>query len=260
VTHSIERSAELLFQARCDARPLDQEELGIEDLRQGEAVQARLLERSKAAGRRAVGWKIGLTSPAAMSAFGASEPMVGRIFEDSLLPSGGQLDPAITCTPKIEGELLIELGERPDADCEASILLASIRSVRPAMEVADSRIAGWPKGVAAAVADNACCGWIVMAPEGQTGDLDLAVLEMELAGNGEVVSRGSGESCMGGPLTVYRWFLQKAAASGWELRPGEWLLTGAMGPPVTMQPGTRYCLTMEKLGSVGLGFGTEDRL
>lgn len=128
------------------------------------------------------------------------------------------------------------------------------------MEVADSRIEGWPKGVAAAVADNACCGWIVMASEGVSPGFDLAELRMELAGNGEILSRGSGESCMGSPLAVYRWFLQTAAASGWALSPGEWLLTGAMGPPVTMQAGTRYSLSMDKLGSVDLGFGKDDQL
>jgi 2-keto-4-pentenoate hydratase len=260
VPSSIDRSAELLFEARRDARPLDQSELGIEDLAQGEAVQARLMERFSAEGRGTIGWKIGLTSPAAMAAFGAKEPMVGRLFADSLLPSGGQLDPSITCAPKIEGELLIEIGELPDPDCDDRSLLASIRSVRPAMEVADSRIAGWPKGVAAALADNACCGWIVMAPGGSPVDLDLAALTMDLTGNGKTLSRGSGESCMGSPLTVYRWFLEKAAISGWRLRPGELLLTGAMGPPVTMQPGTRYSLKMEDLGSVDLAFGKDDQL
>lgn len=247
--------AEQLFAARRDARPvesLDDAFAGL-DCVAGYALQEKLVERSIAAGRRPVGWKVGLTSPTALALFGAEEPMVGRIFADSLIDDGGTLDVARACSPRIEGELLIEMGQLPDPDADEAALIGSIRSVRPAIEIADSRIAGWPRGVGHATGDNACCGWLVSAGTGlaPTG-IDFARVAMEMSENDVPIVAGKGSDCMGSILNVYRWFAAKALRMGWAVQPGDLLLTGAMGRAAPLVGGCDYRVTLTGLGMVTL--------
>lgn len=254
MTDFLDGQAQLLATARAHARPLDAGEIAALGVSQAYAVQGRLARLARAAGREQIGWKVGVTSPAAMAAYGAAEPMAGRVFDDGLLETGTALDPARTCSPRIEGEILLEIGTPPPPDGTDAVLLASLASVRAAIEVADSRIRGWPTAVAQAIADAACGGWLVVGEEVSARAQDLAAAEMILTADGTPVSQGRGVDCFGGPLASYRWFLQKAAQERWTIEPGQLLLTGALGPPVPMLPGTDYSVAVGGLGTVSICF------
>lgn len=250
--------ADALFAARRTATPIESlsPHLAEDDIAGGYALQARLIAQSLDADRIFAGWKIGLTSPAALALFGADQPMVGRIFADSIIPDGGSLDMARTCAPRIEGEILLEIGHLPPADADDAALIASIALVRPAMEIADSRIAGWPRRAAHAIADNACCGWIVPSARGvaATG-IDFAALAMEMTEDGASIITGKGSDCMGSILNVYRWFVARAHECGWPVLPGEIVLTGAMGAPAPLDGCHDYRLSISGFDPVTLSTG-----
>lgn len=219
---------------------------GLPDLTiaQGYAIQRQVDRLFQAAGRKPIGWKIGLTSP---------EPMDGIIYADSELNDGDELDLASCCAPKIEGELLLQMANVPPADATNAALIASLAGVEIAIEVADSRIAGWPKQLGHGIADNASCGRIVRTAQCfSPSAIDWAGVQVRLLANGEQIAEGQGSNCMGGALNVYRWFLQNSAARGRSLQRGDIILTGSIAIPTPMAAETSYELVFEGLGKLGL--------
>jgi 2-keto-4-pentenoate hydratase len=219
-------------------------------------IQARLHVLFLAAGREPLGWKIGLSAPAAMAMFGTDEPMVGVLYRDSQRGDGAEIDFASLVSPRIEGEMLIEIGAIPDAGAADDVLRGSIASVRPAFEIADSRIAGWARTIGSAIADNACCGLIVMPDRGiAAGDVDFRDAAMELLQDDALVMQGLASDCMGGIVEVYRWFLTDSRRRGRDVRPGDVVLCGAMGKPLPMESGRTYQLKLTGVGTVRCSTG-----
>lgn len=234
--------------ARSAVMPLPSEDLepSVRELDQARAIADILDELECEHGRIQTGWKIGLTSKPALAAFGAAEPMVGRLYADASLAAGGSFSLAQAIDPRIEGELLLEIGEPCPAAASDEELLASIAAVYPAYEIADSRIRGWPGDVRIATADNACCGWYSKSRQGLAPDrLDLANTNMRMMCNGEIVSQGSSAECLGGVLEIYRWFLAASEQAGRQIRQGDIVLTGALGPAVPIQSDAQYTLHVD---------------
>ncbi len=242
--------AAALETARRDAEPLASLDAWIDadDVAAGYAVQAALTDMAAKAGRVAIGWKIGLTSPAALAAFAAAEPMVGIIYADSRIAPAEALDLATLCSPRIEGEMLLEIGEPVAPDADDNSLLASIASVRPAFEIADSRVAGFARRIGHAIADNACCGRILFDDRSAAASAkELDAARITVTENGAAISTGTGADCLNGILNVYRWFLQDSARVGRRLAPGQLILTGAIGAANPMRRGVRYGLEMNDM-------------
>ena len=71
----------------------------------------------------------------------------------------------------------------------------------PAIEIVDSRIAGWDISIVDTVADNASSGLFVLGTTPRRlADVDLRLCGMVLEHAGEPVSVGAGAACLGNPL------------------------------------------------------------
>lgn len=246
--------AELLDRARHDAEPLSKERLpGVMSEAEGYSVQCDLTALAKRKGRMAAGWKIGLTSSPAQAAFGATEPMLGVIYADTLLSSGCQIDLDHFIAPRIEGEVLLEVGAPPSVSADDAALLASIASVRAAFEIADSRISGWPARVGQAIADNACCGAVVTGMVGAPAKaLDFTGAQSILEADGAVIASGRTSECLGGILSAYRWLVRELAQQQRCLNPGDFILCGAIGGASPLAAGVTYQLQIDGLEPVTL--------
>lgn len=251
-------TARKLFDAWRNRQPLEghRELAALPVAEAGHAIQDELQQLFRDAGRKPIGWKLGLTSRVALDMFGADEPMVGVIYADSLLQDGATLEADQTVSPRIEGEMLLEIGSSPQAGATEEELVASLASVSAALEIADSHIAGWPNAIGGAIADNACCGWLMrsansIAPK----DADFANTAMEITSDGGTISQGYASACLGSVLNVYRWFIEDSHSRGRKLRAGEIILTGAMGPAIPMERSADYTLDCAGLGQASLRFG-----
>ncbi len=124
-----------------------------------------------------------------------------------------------------------------------------------AIEVVDSRIAGWDIKIADTIADNASSGRFVLGHEPRRIDrVDLIGCGMALERQGEVVSSGAGVACLGSPINATLWLARTMARAGRPLKRGDVVLSGALGPMVAAAPGDRFLARIEGLGSVSVGF------
>lgn len=220
------------------------------------AVQSANTRWWLAQGRRIVGRKIGLTAEVVQRQLGVDQPDFGVLFDDMEISDGGWLSPSRVIQAKAEAEIALVLGRDLDApDATADDVAAATDHAVAAIEVVDSRIDDWRIAFADTVADNASAAFFVLGSVGRPlAELDLVGCRMELAMDGEVVSRGVGAACLGHPLNAAAWLARTLAIRGEPLRAGDVVLTGALGPMAPLRRGARIQAAIEGLGTVAFSF------
>ncbi|HXI04811.1 MAG: 2-keto-4-pentenoate hydratase [Bradyrhizobium sp.] len=223
------------------------------------AVQDANTRRQLAAGHRIVGRKVGLTAKAVQKQLGIDQPDYGMLFNDMAVPDGWEIAPDRLIQPKVEAEVAFVMGR--NLDDERITIADVIRAVEfalPAIEVVDSRIADWKIGLLDTIADNASSGLYVLGSAPKRLDrLDLRRAGMVMESAGEPVSVGAGAACLGDPLSAVLWLARTMARAGRPLKEGDTVLSGALGPMVTVMRGDVYEARIEGLGSVRAAFAKD---
>ncbi|OAH33266.1 2-keto-4-pentenoate hydratase [Sphingobium yanoikuyae] len=219
-------------------------------------VQLWQIAERLAAGRRIVGRKIGLTSPAVQRQLGVDEPDFGHLTDEMVHGDNVQLVHATLRQPRIEAEVALILGAdlaMPHVTV-ADVIAATAYAV-PALEVVASRIADWKIGILDTVADNASAGAVVLGgPARRLDGIDLTHCAMTMTINGETVSQGQGSDCLGSPLNAAAWLARRCHSLGRPLLAGEIILTGALGPMRPVAPGDDVHAEIDGLGTVSASF------
>jgi 2-keto-4-pentenoate hydratase len=253
--------ADKLFAAHNSATPIPpvREMLPAGGIDLAYAAQEINTERRLKEGRRLVGRKIGLTSLAVQRQLGVDQPDYGMLFHDMAVPDGWDVARNRLIQPKVEAEIAFVIGR--DLDHEHLTMADVLRAVEfalPAIEIVDSRISDWKIGILDTIADNASSGLYVLgaSPKKLDGlELRLCVMVMEMGG--EEVSVGAGAACLGDPLSATLWLAKTMAKVGRPLKAGDTVLSGALGPMVTVKWGEVYEARVSGLGSVRAAFTKE---
>ncbi|GAB4079103.1 2-keto-4-pentenoate hydratase [Modestobacter muralis] len=223
----------------------------------GYAVQQVLSARAVADGRRVVGRKVGLTNPVVQRQLGVDQPDLGVLFEDMAVADGGTVGAGRLIQPRIEAEVALILGaDLTGPDLTSGHLRAAVAEVVAALEIVDSRIAGWDISLVDTVADNASSGLFVLGSQRRPlDDLDLRTVRMTLREDDDEVSTGTGADCLGDPIAALAWLAAAARDLGQPLRAGDIVLSGALGPMVPVRGGATYTAELSGLGPVAVTFG-----
>jgi 2-keto-4-pentenoate hydratase len=215
-------------------------------------VQQINVQRSLAAGRRIVGRKIGLTSPAVQKQLGVDRPDFGALLDDMAIVDGQPIEVMRLMQPKVEAEIALVL-ERDLTEERHTVadLIGATAYALAAIEVVESRIAGWDIRFVDTVADNASSGRFVLGTQPRSlAQLDLAGARMKLLCGDEAVSEGAGAACLGNPLNAARWLADTLVRIGTPLRAGDVVLTGALGPMAAVQAGQTYTAQIDGFAPV----------
>lgn len=252
------QAAAVLWHARQSREPCQRisEQFSVGRLEEAYAVQDINTERALAEGRRLVGRKIGLTSLAVQRQLGVDQPDFGMLFADMEYGHGDEIDSRRLLQPKAEGEIAFVLGRDLTApDTTLGEMVRALEYALPALEIVDSAIADWHITLVDTVADNASSGLYVLGKQPtRLNDLDLALEGMVLEQNERIAALGTGAACLGHPFNACLWLARTMAAVGRPLRAGDVLLSGALGPMVSVQAGDVVRMRLTRLGEVQCRF------
>lgn len=242
--------ARALSVALATRRPIEPIASSLGSLEDAYAVQALLMGERESDDNPLVGHKVGLTSEAVRAQLGVDQPDFGILLADMELRDGAVIDMRRLIQPKVEAEIAFVLADDVE-DVDRDAVLAAVEYAAPALEIVDSRIIDWRIGLFDTVADNASSGLYVLGGDAvDPRGVDLREVLMTMTVDGEVVSTGRGADCLGDPVEALVWVARTAAAQGRPLRAGEVVLSGALGPMVTLRAGVEVVADITGIGSV----------
>jgi 2-keto-4-pentenoate hydratase len=220
------------------------------DLDSAYEAQELLIRSREGDGNPRVGRKVGLTALAVQRQLGVDQPDFGVLLADMEVLESERIPHEALLQPRIEAELAFVMASDVDVTDRQSVIDA-VLYVTPALEIVDSRVAGWDISIVDTVADNASSAFYVLgAARLPLSEISPVAATMSMTVNGVERSTGTGQDCLGDPVNALVWVAETAARLGRPLRAGEVVLSGALGPMVPLSPGDRVEATISGLGLV----------
>lgn len=247
-----------LIRASKDLKPIDPLTETYPDITVEDAYRVQLytVEARLAEGRKVLGKKIGLTSPAMQQMFNVNEPDYGHLFDDMLVYQGEEISTSRLIQPRIEGEIAFVL-ERDliGPGITPTDVTRSTVGVTAALEIIDSRIREWKIKIQDTMADNASSGAFVLGSKVvPLRGLDLRCVGFVMTKNGQLVATGAGAAVLGNPAQSVAWLANKMGEYGISLKAGEVILSGSAVAAVPVKAGDSIHLTVDRIGDVGCFF------
>ena len=130
---------------------------------------------------------------------------------------------------------------------------AAPAAVYPAIDVLDSRFAGYSFTLPDVVADNAsAAGFLLGGQANEPVGLDLRLTGLVLEKNGELVATAAGGAVLGHPAAAVAWLVRALARRGRGLAAGQVVIAGALTEAVPVAPGDTIVAHFDRLGTVEL--------
>jgi 2-keto-4-pentenoate hydratase len=181
-----------------------------------------------------------------------SEPLYGWLTDDMRIEPGEALVVDRFIQPRVEAEIAFLIGaDLEGADVGAADVLAATAAVMPAIDVLDSRYAGYSFTLPDVVADNSSSagfitGSVLVDPTG----IDLRLVGVVLEVNGRVMATAAGAAVLGHPASSVAWLVRALARRGEGLAAGMTVLSGACTAAFAVSPGDTVVARIDRLGTV----------
>ncbi|GAB5519656.1 MAG: hypothetical protein RhofKO_19070 [Rhodothermales bacterium] len=234
--------ASLITDAFLNVQPV---ETTIASFDEAHQIQTQLVAALQAASYGPViGYKAGLTSPAAQATFGVTEPVLGVLLDGMLIESGRTLPASFGVRPRFEGDLLVRIGDTSINTAQTDAELAeALDAVLPFIELPDLMYAEevaitGPNLVAINVGGRLGVQGTPIALPADRETLDLlATIKLVLTTENDTLATAVGTSLLGHPIHAVRWIRDRVVASGNTLDVGHVISLGSMTPLFTPEAG-----------------------
>jgi 2-oxo-hept-3-ene-1,7-dioate hydratase len=225
------------------------------------AIQSAQMAQKLAAGRRIIGWKIGLTSKVMQEALKIDTPDSGVLYDDMLFDTGGRVPAGRFIQPRVEAEIAFVMRAPLEGEVTRDQVLEATAAVVPSLEILDTRIlrqdpkTGQPRVIFDTVADNAANAGLVLGAERHAPDAhDLRWTGAILRKNDEVVATGLGAAVLDDPVMGIVWLARRMGQYGQRIEAGQVILSGSFIAPVECPPGTVIDADFGPFGQVAITF------
>jgi len=205
-------------------------------------------------GAAVVGAKLGLTSVAKQRQMKVDQPLYGWLTGDMAIDVGQPVRCDGYIQPRCEPEIAFMLGaDLAGPHVTAAQVLAATAAVHPAIELLDSRFAGYSFTLPDVIADNASsAGFVVGGQATSPAGIDLRLVGAVLEKNGEVVATAAGAAVLGHPAASVAWLVRALAAGGRGLSAGQVVLSGGLTEAIPVAPGDVVVARFDRLGTIEL--------
>ena len=223
---------------------------------EGYAVQDALV---LASGAGVAGWKLGATTPYWQKRAGLTEPMAGRLLDNTVHRGSTKLDGRAYHLRMVECEYAFELGaDLPPraAPYSREEVEAAVSAVHGCIEVADSRYArGLMMDTPSLIADNVLAGAYIVGPT-ITGfrDVDLVSMPVKVYVADKLINEGKGENTGGHPILPLVWLANDRRKRGDGLRKGMIVSTSSTTGAYRSPPEATITAEYGTFGTVTLTF------
>ncbi len=226
------------------------------------AVQAALIERKRAQGRRKIGWKIGLTSRAMQQALNITTPDSGVLLDDMAFANGATVPAGRFIQPRIEAEIAFVMkAPLAGAECTREEVIAATEFVAPSLEILDTRVlradpaTGQARIITDTISDNAANAGVVLGTDRHAVDAhDLRRVGAIVKRDDVVEETGLGAGVLNDPVTSMVWLARRMAEYGQVIEAGDIVLSGSFIRPIECPPGARIEADFGAFGSVTINF------
>lgn len=247
--------AEALVAAERDDAPIEPLSETHPDADVEDAYRIALLvtELKVRAGRRIKGHKIGLTSKAMRSLWGATEPDYGTLFDDWFVAEASTIPMRRRNRPLVEVELAFVLGsDLAGPGVNAADVIRATDVVLPAIEIVDSRyVRRGPRPLVDSISDAASCGLVVLGGRPlRLTDVDLRRVGATLSINGTLEESGVAAAVMGNPVNSVAWLANTLHDFGVPLEAGHVVLSGSFVRAVPFTAGDTVVALFDHFGEV----------
>ncbi|MGO4568506.1 2-oxo-hept-4-ene-1,7-dioate hydratase [Rhizobium sp. 2YAF20] len=226
------------------------------------AIQSAWVEKKIGAGRKPIGWKIGLTSKAMQYALNISIPDSGVLFDDMIFEDGSTVPADRFIQPRIEAEIAFVM-KAPLKGPNVSIfdVLNATDYVTPALEILDTRIlrvdpeTKKARTIVDTISDNAANAGIVTGGRAVRPDqIDMRWMGAIVSRNAEVEETGLGAGVLNQPARGIAWLANRLALYGDGIEAGQIVLAGSFIRPIEARHGDTINADFGPYGSVSLFF------
>jgi len=226
------------------------------------AIQKAFAKAKLEAGRKVIGWKIGLTSKAMQDALKIDIPDSGVLFDDMLFENGATVPVGRFIQPRIEAEIAFVMKASLGGDTVSrEDVLAATDHVCPSLEILDTRIqradpeTDQTRKVSDTIADNAAnAGLVLGTEEHDPRSVDLRWTGAIVTRNGEVEETGLGAGVLNDPVESVVWLARRMAGYGQTIEAGQVILSGSFIRPVECLSGSKFHADFGSFGSVSCSF------
>jgi 2-keto-4-pentenoate hydratase len=223
-------------------------------MEEGVCTQANLVQLLSKTQGKPIGYKAGLTSPAAQQQLGVPNPVLGVLLAKMILPDGSTVPADFGPRPLFEADMLVTV--RDDGINAARTVMEAARhltTLQPFIELPDLVLAqGEPMTGPVIIAINVGARLGVVGepvPVLATPEFVNALAEMQviLTADGAEISKGPGKAILGHPLNAVLFIAEEVQRRGGRLKAGDILSLGSFSRLTPPKPGQKVVARYEGL-------------